>query len=61
MDASNPPPFPAKADLDAQGWPEMSAEEEADVRAAFIRADEAYSRGECIPAAEILPRLRRAG
>jgi hypothetical protein len=52
---------PQRQDLEEQGWPDLTPEEEAEVRADFARAEEAYRRGECIPADEVLPRLQRAG
>lgn len=42
-------------------WPEMSPEEEAELRRDFAEGDEEYRRGECIPADEVVPRLRQAG
>ncbi len=56
MSASEPLPVP-----DDNAWPQMSAEEEAELRRDFTDAEEEYKRGECIPRDEVLPRLRRAG
>jgi hypothetical protein len=58
MSASNPPSAPVSAE---DAWPEMSQEEEAELRRDFAEGDEEYRRGECIPADEVVPRLRHAG
>jgi hypothetical protein len=58
MSASNPPP-PVP---DENAWPEMSAEEEAELQLAFAQAEEDQRNGVLgIPIDEVLPRYRRAG
>ncbi len=43
------------------GWSDLTPEERAQLAADFAEADAEFSRGECIPADEVLPRYRRAG
>jgi hypothetical protein len=57
MSASNrPPPVP-----DENPSPELSAEEEAELRRDFAEGDEEYRRGECIPMEHVLKGARGAG
>lgn len=61
-ESHKPRELPPGIDVEEQGWPEMTPEEAAELRAAFDEAHENQRRGIGVPADDVLPRrLRRAG